>query len=537
MSETVPLLGVVIFLAVGSGLTWKMARVWYFRRIERLQSQVRHRDGLSVPGGEPQFLFGHLPDIYRSHNRLAGYLSFHHRFGEFIQIFWLWKQQISVSSYPIAQQILQAHAANYQKYPPNALLKKLFGSSVLTSHGEDWRRYRLLTQAALAPQRLPDFSDRIVSCTKTLVQQWEAQIQTASDGEIVTDIYPDLTALCLDIIGAIALGDELGALQGEAAHFLENIQLIITQSTLPQHQFAHWWRHVPLQSNRRLAQAFAEVDAFLENLIQARRTQGVASGEGKHLLDRLLHATQWAEESVTPLSDREVRDNLLAVILNGYESAATCLALTLDRLARHPEVTARAQMEVDRCFNLGPLQVERVGELPYLECVLQEALRLSPPMTGIQRVSVGADVLAGWSLPAQQVIGIALMPLHQDEARFGPDPQLFRPERYRHEDTSRNDLNRSKSQCPFRRVIRSGKQQNGIHWPLAFGDGPRRCVGEALAMVQMLTVLAFLLRHFEFSAVPEHETDVDLGKFGLFISMVPKTGVYLCLRQRHLTDD
>ncbi|MFQ3613970.1 MAG: cytochrome P450 [Cyanobacteriota bacterium] len=530
-------------LGVGLLSSWGLLRLWYFSRIRRLQNQVQHSNGQPLPGRDPRFLVGNLTEVYGSANRLSGYLSFHENFGKIVQIFWLWKQQISVASYAMAHHILQARASHYQKYPPNALLRRLFGSSVLTSHGEIWRRYRVLTQAALSPQRIPVFFEAMIAPVDTLMQTWETELARESSVAVVErDVYPDLITLCLEMISTVAVGPGLGRLGGKTQAFLDNIRLVIRCSTQPQYQFAPWWQHLPLAANRELAQAFAGIDEFLYGLIQAHRSQPTAQTAPESptpLLDLLLQATESVDEALPPLSDPEIRDNLLAIILNGHESAATCLALTLALLAQHPEVMARAQAEVDRCLGSAPLSAERLQELPYLESVLQESLRLYPPMTGIQRVSVSSDQLEGWGIPEQQVIGIALMPLHRDPEFFGADPQSFRPERYAGNSTHSTDStakepvrSSSGSRCPFSRLIHSGKTPTGIHWPLAFGDGPRRCLGEALAMTQMISVLALLLHRFEFRLAPGFAPEVELGKFGLFISMVPKDGVHLQIRLR-----
>ncbi len=497
----------ILFLALPASLTalLLLARAWYGLRVDRARCRVRHRDGRRVPGAAPRFLFGNLEEVYRAPNRLSAYQRFHERFGEIVQIFWMWRQQISLSDYRMARHVLSANHANYRKYPPNPVIRRLYGASVLTAEGGDWRRHRQLLNALLSRGRMARFHSLFVDGAERLAARWA---RLAGSGAAALDVYPDLLALSLDIAGRAATGEDFGALEGRSHPFLRDLECVFEQSMRPAHAFVRGWRHVPCSSNRRLAEALHRIDRFLAALIAARRRSLERSpAEAETLLDGLIQAA--SRQGAPPSADAEIRDDLVAILVNGHETVATGLAISLYLLALHPEQLARARAEADRAFlgeggGAGRSPSEDLRDLRYLDCVVTESLRLHPPMAGLQRVSVEEDVLEGWSIPSGQVIGIALGPLHSNPLHFGAQPEEFRPERYLAE---------------------------GACQPLSFGDGPRRCVGELFARDEMKVVLAILLRRFEFQVAPEFRAEPELKKFGLFISMFPRGGIRLCVRR------
>jgi cytochrome P450 len=543
------ILGVVLI----SGIALKL---WYGRLVVDAQGQICDSQGGLVPGETPKIIVGNLVDVYRAKNQLSAYHAFHEKYGEIVQIFWMWRQQISVTNYAMIRRIIVDNQKNYEKFRPNSVIQRLYGSSVLTNSGEDWKRHRLLLKEVFSQKHVIGLHSSFVTCTNQLVGLWKTAIEKAGD-QIQLDIYPDLTALFLDIIGKTAIGCNFGALNGEADTFLENLNYITSQSTRPVHQFTRWWKRLPLPSNRKLSDSFAAIDEFLYDLIRQRRAenQNIALHDSPqfNVLDLLLKATDFVDEEVQPLTDKEVRDNLLAIIVNGYETVATCAALSLYLLAQHPQKLMRAQAEVDRAIEQtsGLLTDASVSELNYLKSTVLESLRLYPPMAGLQRISLNADVLEGWSIPSRQVVAATLMPLHRNPEYFGSNPEQFQPERYLPSEQSPdqaeelvNSESTSSGKCPLKFIHPYGKsnRQNknsnrttkpGVSLPLSFGDGARKCLGEHFAMYEMTIVLAMLIHHFDIQVPPNFEVELELGKFGLFISMLPKAGVQLMLRHRH----
>lgn len=528
------ILFIFLFLTLTVCTVWFWLRHWYFKLVFDARSQVCDRDGETVPGAFPKMLVGNLVDVYRSSNQLSGYHSFHQKFGEIVQIFWLWRQQISVSNYGMARHILVSNQRNYEKFPPNSLLKKLFGKSVLTNNGEDWKRHRLLLNEVFSQKRVTTFHTIFVDYSERLANKWNHSIPSSQTSREL-DIYPELLALFLDIIGKIAIGKDFAALAGEADEFLEALKYIVYQSTQPVHQFTTWWKYLPLPSNRKLDRAFQTVDNFLKRLIWQRRERSTA--DISNVLDLLLQET-----SLTP---QEVRDNLLAIIANGHETVATSVSFGLYLLARHPEKLARVRSEIDRTMEKqgGILTEADVAQLDYLNCVILETLRFAPPMAGLQRISRDRDSLEGWSIPAGQVVGITLAPLHHNPQYFGDRAEEFYPERYLDREPALVSAGavvaaESPKQCPFKKFLTRDREDSnrkteaGVYFPLTFGDGARKCLGEHFAMYEMKVALAVLLYHFDFRVAPNFEAELELGKFGLFLTTFPKDGVKMVISPR-----
>ncbi|MGI0495063.1 cytochrome P450 [Alkalinema pantanalense CENA528] len=529
--HTIPIIPIVIGLMPLLG--WLLLRRWYFQIVDRSHLQVHHKDGRTVPLRNPKFLLGNLAEVYRAENRLAAYHSFHEQLGEIVQIFWLWRHQLSIANLPMARHILVSNQKNYQKFRPNIILQKLYGTSVLTNNGIEWQRQRSLMQSLFTPQRVAQFYDTFVTCTRDLAEKWRSQINT-TPGSLHHNIYPDCNALFLDIIGRSALGIDFRALQGDVDDTLADIRFILKQSNHPLHQFTTWWQHLPLPQNRQLAQTFHRIDQFLYQLIQQRRVtlQSQPYSPPKNLLDLLLQANHLTETELQPFTDREIRDNLFAIIVNGYESVATSITFTLALLARHPEFLEQIHQEVDQFFQEHGRISTDLPQLPTLKAAIVESLRLYPPMAGLQRVSLQPDIIEGWTIPSHQVIGIPLQPLHLNSDDYGDQPDRFKPERYL--DSQPATAEEKTRGCPLRTFLNQPRAQ-AEQLPLTFGDGARRCLGETFALHEMTIVLAILLHQFTFTVQAGDEAVMELGKFGLFISMVPKDAVNLTIALRQPT--
>jgi cytochrome P450 family 135 len=212
----------------------------------------------------------------------------------------------------------------------------------------------------------------------------------------------------------------------------------------------------------RFERARDELDAFIYEEIAIRRDD---RAEREDVLSLLLGATH---EDGTPMSDRELRDELVTVIGAGHETTATALAWAVERLVRAPRVLARLRESVAR------------GDDEYLEAVVKETLRTRPVITDVARRVTKPVEIDSYSVPAGTLVMPAIIAIHH-RADLYPDPLEFRPERFLE------------------------GQGEGYAW-IPFGGGVRRCIGASFAEYEMRIVLRTIFKRVDLrapSAEPE----------------------------------
>jgi cytochrome P450 len=345
----------------------------------------------------------------------------------------------------------------------------------------------LLDEADHLEQRrllLPAFhGERMQRMTDVMVQMTDAELDSWPTGEPVT-LHPRLQQLTLEIILRSVFGlaagprlDRLRALLGEVLSFAES-----PLSVVPALQRALRW--TPTQ--RRFQAAHRRVDQELFELIAERRAE--ADPDADDVLAMLLQARH---EDDSPMSDGELRDELMTALVAGHETTASQLAWALERLAREPEVTARLVAELD----------EDSGDA-YLSATITEILRLRPVLPNAEpRLTMQAVTIGGFEYPAGVVLLANAYLVHHDPELY-EDPYAMRPERFR-------------------------DSPPGTYTWIPFGGGRRRCLGASFAIQEMKIVLAAALRRFELRPAGPPETTRRRS-----ITFSPSHGATVMLRSR-----
>jgi hypothetical protein len=345
----------------------------------------------------------------------------------------------------------------------------------------------LLDEADHLEQRrllLPAFhGERMQRMTDVMVEMTDAELDSWPTGEPVT-LHPRLQQLTLEIILRSVFGltagprlDRLRALLGEVLSFAES-----PLSVVPALQRALRW--TPTQ--RRFQAAHRRVDEELFELIAERRTE--ADPDADDVLAMLLQARH---EDDSPMSDGELRDELMTALVAGHETTASQLAWALERLAREPEVTARLVAELD----------EGAGDA-YLSATITEILRLRPVLPNAEpRLTMQTVTIGGFEYPPGVVLLANAYLVHHDPELYA-DPYAMRPERFL--DTP-----------------------PGTYTWIPFGGGRRRCLGASFAIQEMKIVLAAALRRFELRPAGPPETTRRRS-----ITFSPSHGATVMLRSR-----
>jgi len=392
------------------------------------------------------------------------------------------------------KRVLQENHRNYDKNFPNMkAARELFGNGLFTSDGESWLRQRRLMQPSFHHKRLTGFGRLMSEATATMLERW----QRTAPGDTPLDISVEMTRLTLRIAGlslfSLDLSNEADML---GRTFTTLGPLISKYANLP---LPPLW--VPTPRNRRLLTGLNTLNTVVYAIIEERRKQPVATNTGD-LLGMLLSAQD--EETSEGMSDQQLRDEVLTLLLAGHETTAAALTWTWYLLSQHPEVECRLHTELDTVLGGRLPAVEQLDALPYTRMVIQEALRLYPPAFGFTRFAVTEDEIGGYPIPAKSVMFLSANCTHRHPV-FWEEPEVFDPERFTPE--------------------RSADRPRFAYFP--FGGGPRQCIGNAFALMEAQLVLATVAQRYTLRLIPRHPVEPQVR-----LTMWPRYGLPMTLHPR-----
>jgi cytochrome P450 len=337
----------------------------------------------------------------------------------------------------------------------------LVGQGLLTSEGDFWRRQRRLAQPAFQRVQIERYATVMVDHTLAMLSSWQ--------GGQVRNVHEDIMRLTLSIVARTLFSTELA---GEADQIGESLEIVMNYFMSPLRWFGVREK-IPLPSTLRYRRAIKQIDDIVYRIIGERRQNGQDPGD---LLSRLLAAR---DEQGCGMTDAQLRDESVTLILAGHETTALVLFYTLYLLDRSPEVDGRLASELDNVLGGRAPTAADVPNLQYTEWVIRESMRLYPPAWGIAREALRDCEIRGYRVPKGTQIFIVQWLVHRD-ARIFENPDTFRPERWQ------NDLIKRLPRCAY----------------FPFGDGPRVCIGNHFAMMEAVLILATIAQRFRLSTLP-----------------------------------
>jgi cytochrome P450 len=391
-----------------------------------------------------------------------------------------------VNSPNLVQEVFLKQSKKFQKpFTVKYTAKEFFGENLFTSDGELWQALRATIQPAFHAQRINAYGDTMVNYTKAMVSQWQP-------GQAI-DIPKAMMDLTLGITTKALFGEDLrDDVAGQAIiRFIELFSQRISGFPIPA------W--LPIPSNWEIKRLIAVGERHLSPLIAERRKSFEKHDD---VLSVLIQAQ--AVDTTGLLTDRQIRNEVTNLFAAGYEVTAHTLAFTLYLISQHPSVEARLLEEIDRVVGQRAIATSDLEQMPYLEMVLKESMRLLPVTAVVSRQAVENVVLQGYTLPKNSVVLIAPWTLHRNPEYF-PNPLEFNPERF-HRD-------------------RQDKIPKFAYLP--FSGGPRICIGNAFAMMQMRINLATILQNYRLSVAPGYKFET-LYRF----NTRPKNGLPMIVEVR-----
>jgi cytochrome P450 len=419
------------------------------------------------PGPPGRFLSGHLADFRR--DRLNFFADCAKKYGDVVLI-WLGRRRVYLVNHPDAiEEILVTHSRDFIKHFALRLNPVVLGNGLLCSEGDFWLRQRRLIQPAFQRSRIAAYADDMTSAAEKVLGGW-------TTGE-TRDVAADMMRLTLMIAAKTLFGAEIDKEARDVGQALE----VLLERFRARFASLFWlpaW--IPTPGKIRFDRAVRRLDDIIYGFIRQRRASGEEKGD---LLSILLHARD--EDDGGQMTDKQLRDEAMTLFLAGHETTALTLSWAWYLLATNPRVQEPLTAEVDAV--LGGRRTPTVDDLPrlrYTEQVVQESMRVLPPVYTVGREALRDCEIGGYHVPAGTTLLMSQWIVHHDE-RFFEHPWDFLPERWAEE--------KIKSLPRF------------AYFP--FGGGPRLCIGNTFAMMEAVLILATIAQRFRFTVAPNQTVE------------------------------
>ena len=439
-----------------------------------------------APGPSGSRILGNLRAFRRDVLRLL--LESARQFGDVVR-FRLGPEIVHLVNHPgHIEHVLQKNQQNYDKRTRSAAkLRGICGESLLTSDGDTWRRQRRLIQPAFHYQRIANFAATMVETTVEMLERWEKLAQEAEP----FDLASEMSRVTYTIVGRTLFGADVSANAKEVEGALE---VVLEHTYHRLEKLLDLPLNFPSPANRRFQHALGAIDQVVYGIISERRKTG---GRKEDLLSMLLEARD--EETGQGMSDEQLRNETITLLLAGHETTANALSWTFYLLSQFPEVEDQLRTEVASVLDGRTPVLEELPRLNYTTMVINESLRLYPPIWIYERHAVADDVIEGYHIPAGSTVVISPFVLHRHPV-FWERPEIFDPTRFADEAL----LNRS-----------------GPAY-LPFGAGPHLCIGNNFAMMEARIILAMVAQRYRIRLRPGHPVEPKPG-----ITLRPRHGLLM----------
>jgi len=384
------------------------------------------------------------------------------------------------------KRVLVSNHRNYTKGIGLDRVQILLGRGLMTSEGEFWKRQRYMMQPMFHRKVITEFARVIDEANSRFVAKWEAQ---AAHGELV-NVTEDMSELTLEIVLHAIFGQDLERLAREPGG---NPFDVVTKDQARNLQFAY---------------KFRSLGKLIAQLMRRRRESGE---ECVDFIAMLMNSRD--KETGAAMSERELIDEIMTLVVAGHETTASGLNWTWYLLSQHPDKEAKLHAEIDAAYQSAPSppspasgagensvpspaergrasegapSLNQMEALPYTSNVINEALRLYPPGWLLSRRAIAADVLGGYEIPAGADVLLSPYMLHR-HPKFWREPEAFRPERFDAE--------------------HEAERPRFAYMP--FAAGPRHCIGETFALYEMSMHLYKVARRYRLTYVPDKPLEIE----------------------------
>lgn len=442
----------------------------------RIQIKNLTEETLKVPVVKSSHLLGNLkPYVGDPYGFLA---QKHTDYGEIFK-FRLAYRYLHVTADPNhIHEILQEYHRSFIKSLAYRKLTSLLGNGLFTNEGQSWLKNRRLAQPSFHKKMIAQYFEGIKSYGSSMCQEWKSKKEVT--------LLSEMSQVTLNIICKTLLGIDIGhggdIVEKHLPYALDYMIKRVTSSI----NAPMWW---PSEKNKKYHKSVAAMNDLIEKIIQEKKN----SGEHADLLSQLMLAVD--KETNHKFTEEQLRDEVITFFLAGHETSAVSMAWTIYLLETNPAIKQKFLTEVN---NIGEVTLESVQQAPYVEAVIKESMRIYSPIWVIGRESIQDVTLSGgYHLKKGSSIIFSPLYIHRSP-KYWENPDVFRPERF----------------------LNGAKIKEGSYFP--FGGGPRLCIGNNFAMLEMKTLLIMMYQQLNINMQDKTHPDYQYS-----LTLRPKNEIRL----------
>ncbi|KAG1780532.1 cytochrome P450 [Suillus placidus] len=397
------------------------------------------------------------------------------------------------------------------------LIENLVGRGLLWSQGESHKRQRKALTPAFSNAAIRKLASVFYDSAYKVKSAWDTDLESSKDGNAIIEVQNWMNHVSLDTIGIAGFSHDFGSLDGKHASVTEVFDSFgnSPQASALHRVFFLLGSAFPIiakiptkrtKLSKKLNVTMGEISNDL--LLRSRREKDVnvkEAEEEKSIIGLLIKAE--GQEAELHMPEEEVIAQMKVLLLAGYETTSVSLTWALIELSRHPDVQTKLREEL-LAFGADPTYDQLKANLPYLDAVVHEILRLHPAVPEFSRCARVNDVIPlsepvctesgemtdSISIAKGSLIVISIRAINRSLAIWGPDAKEFKPDRWLSEDG----------------ISGKAKEVQGHRHLLTFVDGPRTCLGKDFAIAEFKTVLLVLVKNFVFEMRDGPDTEVEI---------------------------
>ena len=403
------------------------------------------------------------------------------------------KKFVVVSDNEVAKEMLLTQATSFSKGLLSEILEFVMGTGLIPADGETWKIRRRTVVPSLHKKYVASMVDMFGQCGV----HGSAQLARAERDGATVEMENFYSRLALDIIGKAVFNYDFNSLKKDDP-VIKAVYTVLREAEYRSVTFIPYWKVPPLQwlvpRQKACTEALVVVNDTLNMLIE--RTKKIVEDEDEEFVEEYMSKADpsilnFLIASGDDVTSKQLRDDLMTLLIAGHETTAAVLTWTTYLLATHPEIKARVAAEVDKVCGDRKPTIEDMMNLKFTTRVINESMRLYPQPPVLIRRALEEVTLDGYKIAPGTDFFISVWNLHRNP-RLWEDPDTFNPDRFPIDEKMPNEVTENYAYLPF-------------------GGGQRKCVGDQFALFESIVTLAMVCRRFDFELDPTKHPNGECG--------------------------